>query len=105
MAELIDREAFLKRFTSEYRCKFTFGEAKILNVMFEELKKEATTTEAEIREKEKAEVIDEFAEKLKESLVNNYRHLITTDTDGFDWLTTDAVGTHIDKLSEQLKEE
>lgn len=61
MAELIDREAFLKRFTSEYRCKFTFGEAKILNVMFEELKKEPTTTESEIR----AMAIDDFFDELQ----------------------------------------
>lgn len=58
-------------------------------------------TEAEIR----AKAIEEFAEKLKESLVKNYRHFITTDTDGFEWLTTDAVATHIDKVAEQLKEE
>ena len=58
------------------------------------------TTLAEIM----ASAIDEFADKLKESLVKNYRHFITTDTDGFDWLTTDAVGTHIDKVAEQLKE-
>lgn len=49
--------------------------------------------------------IDEFAEKLKESLAKNYRHFTTTDTDGFEWLTTDAVHTHIDKVAEQLKEE
>ena len=59
------------------------------------------TTLAEIR----AKAIDEFAEKLKESLLKNYRHFITTDTDGFEWLTTDAVTTHIDKVAEQLKEE
>lgn len=59
-----------------------------------------TTTEAEIR----ASAIDEFADKLKESLMKNYRHFVTTDTDGFDWITTDAVGTHIDEIAEQLKE-
>ena len=58
-------------------------------------------TESEIR----AMAVDEFAEKLKESLVKNYRHFVTTDTDGFDWITTDAVGTHIDEIAEQLKEE
>ncbi len=47
--------------------------------------------------------IDEFTERLKDSLKNNFRHLLNVDTDGFEWLTTDAVGTHIDKIAEQLK--
>ena len=53
---------------------------------------------------ERNKAIDEFAERLKDSLVHNYRHLLKTDTDGFEWLTTDAVHTHIDKIAEQLKE-
>ena len=47
--------------------------------------------------------IDEFAERLKYSLANNYRHLLERDTDGFDWLTTDAVETHIEEIAEQMK--
>lgn len=47
--------------------------------------------------------IDEFAEKLKDSLIHNYRQFLTVDTDGFEWLTTDAVGTHIDEIAEQMK--
>ena len=50
-----------------------------------------------------ADAIDEFAERLKDSLLHNYRHLLTVDTDGFEWLTTDAVGTHINKIAEQMK--
>ena len=59
-----------------------------------------TTSVQEIR----AKAIDEFAEKLKDSLVHNYRHLLNIDTDGFEWLTTDAVETHIDEIAEQMKE-
>lgn len=43
-----------------------------------------------------------FAECLKNSLLNNYRHLVTTDTDGFEWLTVDAVETHIDEVVKQM---
>ena len=53
----------------------------------------------EVREK----AIDEFVEALKDSLANNYRYLLTIDTDGFEWLTTDVVHTHIDEIAEQLK--
>ena len=56
-------------------------------------------TESEIR----AKAIDEFAEKLKESVDKNFRHFITTDTDGFEWLTTDSVHTHINEVAEQLR--
>ena len=59
-----------------------------------------TTSVQEIR----AKAIDEFAEKLKDSLVHNYRHLLNIDTDGFEWLTTDAVETHIDEIAEQMKD-
>lgn len=48
-------------------------------------------------------VIEDFAEHLKNSLLNNYRHLITKDTDGFEWLTTDAVETHIDETIKQIE--
>ena len=51
----------------------------------------------------RAKAIDEFAELLKYSLANNYRHLLEKDTDGFDWITTDAVETHIDEIAEQMK--
>ena len=55
--------------------------------------------DAEIR----AKAIEEFADRLKDSLVNNYRHLLTVDADGFEWLTTDAVDTHIDKIAEEMR--
>lgn len=41
--------------------------------------------------------IDDFADELKHSLLNNYRHFLRMDSDGFEWLTTDAVETHIDE--------
>lgn len=46
--------------------------------------------------------IDDFVTKLKDSLANNYKHFISTDADGFEWLTTDAVETHIDNVADQL---
>ena len=48
--------------------------------------------------------IEDFTEQLKNSLIHNYKHFLTRDTDGFDWLTTDAVNTHIDEVAKQLKE-
>lgn len=54
---------------------------------------------------ERNKAIDEFAERLKDSLIHNYRHLLKVDTDDFEWLTTDAVGTHIDKVAEKMKGE
>lgn len=47
--------------------------------------------------------IDDFVCKLKNSLTNNYRHFLKMDSDGFAWLSIDAVETHIDKIAEQLK--
>ena len=47
--------------------------------------------------------INEFAERLKDSLTSNYKHLLSMDGDGFAWLTTDAVETHIDSVTDQLK--
>ena len=41
--------------------------------------------------------INDFADELKHSLLNNYRHFLRMDSDGFEWLTTDAVETHIDE--------
>ena len=52
----------------------------------------------------KNKAIDDFTEQLKNSLIHNYKHFLTRDTDGFDWLTTDAVNTHIDEVAKQLKE-
>ena len=46
--------------------------------------------------------IQDFTKALKYSLTHNYRHLITRDSDGFDWLTIDAVETHINKVVEKL---
>ena len=61
------------------------------------------TSLAEIKRKTRNTAIDDFAECFKNNLLNNYRHLITTDTDGFDWLTVDAVETYIDEVVKQLK--
>lgn len=52
-----------------------------------------------------AKAIEEFAEKLKESMEKKYRHLIDVDRDGFEWLTTDAVETHIDETVKEMKGE
>lgn len=52
----------------------------------------------------RTKAIDDFVEQLKNSLIHNYKHFLTRDTDGFDWLTTDAVNTHIDEVAKQLKE-
>ena len=61
------------------------------------------TSLAEIKRKTRNKAIDDFAECFKNNLLNNYRHLITTDTDGFDWLTVDAVETYIDEVVKQLR--
>ena len=69
---------------------------------------ETTFTQKELEEHERDvrnKANDDFAEKLKESLINNWRYFITTDSDGFNWITTDAVHTHIDELLKQLKGE
>ena len=50
----------------------------------------------------KRDAIREFSERLKDSLIHNYRHLLKTDADDFEWLTTDAVNTHIDNVVEQM---
>lgn len=55
----------------------------------------------EVREK----TIEEFVEKLKESMEKKYRHLIDVDRDGFEWLTTEAVETHIEETLKELKGE
>lgn len=52
-----------------------------------------------------AKAIDEFAERLKENVNNKYRHFLEIDTDGFEWLTTDAVETHIDETVKEMKGE
>ena len=41
--------------------------------------------------------IDDFADELRHSLLNNYRHFLRMDSDGFEWVTTDTVETHIDE--------
>ena len=53
----------------------------------------------------RAKAIEEFAEKLKESMEKKYRHLIDVDRDGFERLTTEAVETHIDETVKELKGE
>ena len=68
------------------------GEDKKLSNLMEEHDKEV-----------RDDSIREFVEKLKESLLHRLRHLITTDTDGFEWLTTDSVETHIDETVKDLK--
>lgn len=47
--------------------------------------------------------INDFTERLKDSLMSNYKHLLSIDSDGFAWITTDAVETHIDNVVDQLK--
>ena len=47
--------------------------------------------------------INDFTERLKDSLTSNYKHFLSIDSDGFAWLTTDAVETHIDHVTGQLK--
>ena len=61
--------------------------------------------EAEFKKEQeiRANAIDEFAEALEYRLANDYRHLLTIDEYGFEWLTTDAVRTHIDEIAEQMK--
>ena len=128
MAELIDKNHICFRCSYGGECMADIEDCKIcIHYVcdYEDIQNLPTTTEAEIRAtaehtyenchnltcRRKCRkdgynmAIDEFAEKLKESLLNNYRHFITTDTDGFEWLTTDAVTTHIEKVAEQLKEE
>ena len=58
-----------------------------------------------LAKKERAKAIEEFADKLKESMEKKYRHLIDVDRDGFEWLTTEAVETHIDETVKELKGE
>lgn len=68
---------------------------------------ETTFSQKELEERDQQirnKAITEFAERLKDSLLHNYRHLLTVDTDGFEWLTTDAVDTHIDEIAAQMKE-
>lgn len=74
-----------------------YVEGQQANRIAEELESIAISEE-EIRN----QVINDFAARLKDSLIHNYRHLLETDTDGFEWLTTDVVGTHIDEIAEQL---
>ena len=90
MAELIKRQEAINVVGQLYRYESDRMTA---------LQELAIVTEQEIRNK----AIDEFAEKLKDSLAHNYRHLLNVDTDGFEWLTTDAVETHIDEVAEQMK--
>ena len=58
---------------------------------------------ARIDKKSYDKAIDEFAERLKESLLNNWRYFLRTDSHGFDWITTDAVHTHIEELLKRMK--
>ena len=53
---------------------------------------------------EKNKILNEYAESLKDSLLNNYRHFLKMDTDGFEWLTTDAVETHINETLKKFME-
>lgn len=56
----------------------------------------------EIAKKARERAIKEFAERMKDSLIHNYRHLLITDVDDFEWLTIDAVNTHIENVVEQM---
>ena len=51
---------------------------------------------------EKNKMLDEYVKSLKDSLLNNYRHFLKMDSDGFEWLTTDAVETHIDETMKKF---
>ena len=51
----------------------------------------------------KDSAIKEFVEKLKESILQRFKHLVTTDTDGFEWLTTDSVETHIEETVKNFR--
>ena len=53
---------------------------------------------------EKYKILDEYTESLKDSLLNNYRHFLRMDSDGFEWLTTDAVETHINETLKKFME-
>ena len=53
---------------------------------------------------EKNKILNEYTESLKDSLLNNYRHFLRMDSDGFEWLTTDAVETHIDETLKKFGE-
>lgn len=53
---------------------------------------------------EKNKILNEYTESLKDSLLNNYRHFLRMDSDGFEWLTTDAVETHIDETLKKFRE-
>lgn len=93
----------IKRFDFDYRIAEVLPmlEDKQLygtKALIRDLKSVVDKTE-EIRTK----TIDEFAERLKDSLMHNYRHLLRVDTDGFEWLTTDAVGTHINEIAEEMR--
>ena len=96
--DLLNRSEKLK----EFEAIGTIEEFKALKVKeerFDRNIKMFNSIGLEIRNK----VIDDFEEQLKDSLMNNYRHLLTVDSDGFEWLTTDAVGTHIDKIAEEMR--
>lgn len=95
MSRLVDIE-------SEKFWEVLFDEACVEGSQAERIENDLNkiaVSEQEIRNN----TIDEFAERLKDSLLHNYRHLLAVDTDGFEWLTTDAVGTHIDENAEQMK--
>lgn len=74
------------------------------NSILKTLSNADVNTKKEFAEEIRNKAIDDFAEQLKNSLMNNYKHFLTRDTDGFDWLTTDAVETHINEVAKQLKE-
>ena len=81
-----------------------FDEACVEGKQAERIEKELekiSIAEQEIRNK----AIEEFAERLKDSLAHKYRHLLEVDADGFEWLTTDAISTHIDEIAESMKGE
>lgn len=71
--------------------------------MIEDFCKYDASSFEELIRNSRNKAIDEFTKRLKDSLKNNFRHLLSVDTDGFEWLTTDAVGTHIDKIAEKMK--
>ncbi len=67
---------------------------------FEELKQYRDTESAS--QQVGKDTINMFANKLKDSLINKYTHLTRLDSDGFRWITIDAVETHINELLKEI---
>lgn len=101
MSDLISRSALMEAPEKEQKeCEIDMTSPNFFKAKM--IAREQPTIEA-VPVVERNKIIDEFADRLKHSLIHNHGHLLTVDTDGFEWLTTDAVGTHIDEISERMK--